>query len=429
MEIQDLYKLYLSIKKICTDTRQIRGGEMFFALKGPNFDGNAYAKDAISKGANLAIIDDPEYKIDGRHILVDNVLQTLQDLATWHRANLDIPVLAIGGSNGKTTTKELVYQALARKYSVFATKGNLNNHIGVPLSILSIGPEVEIAVIEMGANHEGEIAELCEIAQPTHGIVTNIGYDHLEGFGSIEGVGRANAELYTYLRRHEGIAFVESGNTTLAALAGDVKQYTYFAPGDDHHCQLLEARPFLKIETGKGDAVQTSLIGQYNFLNVAAALAIAAYFEVDPQKASMAVAAYVPANNRSQVIEREGRTIVLDAYNANPSSVKVALESFVNMGFDSTCALLGDMYELGTHAKVEHAKVVRLVDELGLDRAYFCGAHFMEVQQETSVSGRHFFKDAQSLGQYLQRETGDSYQGVLVKGSRSMKMEDMVAYL
>ena len=311
--IPKLYTKYLESGRVSTDTRKIQEGDLFFALKGPNFDANAFADEALAKGASLAVIDDESFAKDDRYWVVSDTLSTLQDLSTYHRKKLKIPVIGLTGSNGKTTTKELIHAVLSKKYNTQATEGNLNNHIGVPLTLLKIKPEHEIAIIEMGANHQGEIASLCEIALPDHGLITNIGKAHIEGFGGFEGVIKGKSELYQHLINYDGVVWINSDNPILSNMAKRFKNPLFYPnKGDFYHCEFIKADPAITFKAESGSVIQTHLIGAYNFENMAAALCIGKYFHVPHHDAEEAVRMYNPENNRSQVIRRNDKTIILD---------------------------------------------------------------------------------------------------------------------
>ncbi|MDX5348847.1 MAG: UDP-N-acetylmuramoyl-tripeptide--D-alanyl-D-alanine ligase, partial [Hymenobacteraceae bacterium] len=317
--IESLYKKYLTCSSVSTDTRTVQPGALFVALNGPNFKGSQFAAQALEKGASYVITDDVNLP-DNRCLQVEDTLKTLQDLANYHRQQLQIPVIGITGSNGKTTTKELINRVLSQKYKTLYTSGNLNNHIGVPLTLLRIKPEHEIAIIEMGANHQGEIDFLCHIANPTHGVITNIGKAHLEGFGGLEGVARGKSELYRYLAKQNGIAFVNSKNEQLMQLSSGIeKRILYPAPGDFYQADLLEETPFVVYRSDNGEKVETQLPGRYNFENMCVAACVGKYFEVAMPQVNEAIASYSPDNNRSQLIKTGSNTILLDAYNANPT--------------------------------------------------------------------------------------------------------------
>jgi UDP-N-acetylmuramoyl-tripeptide--D-alanyl-D-alanine ligase len=422
--ITDLYQKFSNSTGVCTDSRKIARGNMFFALKGPNYDANEYAADALNKGAAFAVIDDPKFRKDDQFVVVDDTLKTLQELAIFHRNNLEIPFLAITGSNGKTTTKELINAVLSQGYNTFATMGNLNNHIGVPLTVLGITPKIELAIIEMGANKIGDIAELCEIAKPTHGIITNIGKAHIEGFGSFEGVIRGKSELYDYLFRHNGTAFINSQNPILAKMGKRFEQPVYYpSKGDYFSCRFVKADPFVTYENESGEIVETNLVGSYNFENIAAALCIGKYFKIIPDKAKEAVVGYVPSNNRSQVTHRKNNTILLDAYNANPSSMKAAIENLAGMKAEKKAVILGDMFELGSSTEEEHRNIGKVVDGLHLDRVYFCGKHMKWASE--ACQGANYFESKAGLKEHLKTHPVKGYV-VLIKASRGMALEDIV---
>ena len=319
MNIKDLYNRFLESGKISTDTRQISAGSIFFALKGDKFNANTFALQALEKGALYAVVDEKEYAVNDRCLLVDNVLETLQQLARYHRDQLKIPVIGLTGSNGKTTSKELLHGVLSKKYKTYATKGNLNNHIGVPLTLLAIDKTIEMAVVEMGANHLGEIALLCSIANPSHGFITNIGRAHIGMFGGFENIIRAKSELYQHLIQNEGTVFINSQNEILANMAKRFKQPIFYpAKGDYYHGELISADPFVKVKAENGSEIQTKLIGAYNFENIMSALCIGKYFGVQHDDANAAIEQYEPGNMRSQMVKKGTNTIILDAYNANP---------------------------------------------------------------------------------------------------------------
>lgn len=432
MRIDKLYTVYLESGKISTDTRTIEPGSIFFALKGKNFNGNVFAEEALSKGAMYAIIDEKAYQINERCILVENVLETLQQLAQLHRKNLQIPVIAITGSNGKTTTKELTASVLAQKYKTFATKGNLNNHIGVPISILSISKDDEIAIIEMGANHCGEIAFLCKIADPNYGVITNIGLDHLEGFGSYEGVMRANGELYEYLQKKKGTVFLNTNEKDLFILAKRSKFpkkriITYPNEKDYLHCKLIRQDFFIAYENEQGNLIQTQLIGKYNFANIATALCIGKYFGVPHEKMDEAILSYQPRNNRSQILHKNGNIVVLDAYNANPSSMKEAIENFAQIPTSQPKGvILGEMNELGSYSYSEHQKLGKLLADKNFDLVILYGSKMQPALE--FLPKAYFFADKFSLYNWLKDRKLQDYL-LLIKGSRGTQMETVVEAL
>jgi UDP-N-acetylmuramoyl-tripeptide--D-alanyl-D-alanine ligase len=427
MDIASLYQLYLKSGKVSTDTRQIAPGSLFFAIKGPKYNANAFAQEAIAKGASYAVVDEKEYVIGEQTILVPDGLTALQQLATYHRDHLKIPVIGLTGSNGKTTSKELLNAVLSKKYRTLATKGNLNNHIGVPLTILSIDSSVEIAIIEMGANHVGEIALLSSIAKPTHGFITNIGKAHIGTFGSFENIIRGKSELYQHLITQDGVIFINSQNPILANMAKRFKNPIFYpAKGDYYQCELISADPFIKIETEEGTILNTQMIGSYNFENIAAALCIGKYFGVEPAKAEQAVVEYVPGNMRSQIIQKGTNTIILDAYNANPSSMQAAVESLAGMKAKNKVAILGDMYELEEEAEKEHRTLGNLLQEKKFHRVYLCGT-LIRAAKEECPTARHFETRELLIDELKKNPITDST--ILVKASRGMGLEGVVVFL
>ncbi|WKZ59181.1 MAG: UDP-N-acetylmuramoyl-tripeptide--D-alanyl-D-alanine ligase [Cyclobacteriaceae bacterium] len=421
MDIQNLYQNYLKTGKVSTDTRQITPGSIFFALKGEKFNANQFAEEALAKGAQLAVIDEAAFAKDNRYVVVENVLKTLQQLARYHRDQLTIPIIGLTGSNGKTTSKELLNAVLAKKIKTFATKGNLNNHIGVPLSVLSIDNTVEIAVIEMGANHLGEIADLCNIANPTHGFITNIGKAHIGTFGGFDNIIRGKSELYMHLINQQGTVFINSQNPILFNMAKRFKNpLLYPTKGDYFHCELISADPYIKIRTEDGREAQTKLIGAYNFENIATALCIGKFFGVDATLALQAVAEYEPANMRSQVIKKNSNTIVLDAYNANPSSMEAAIRNLADMKADHKVLILGDMFELEEEAEAEHRNMGKLIRDLGFNDVLLCG-ELMSSALKEFPRAKHFYKK-EDLLEYL-KQNPISRATVLVKASRGIGLE------
>lgn len=427
MAIQDLYTKFQQSSGVSTDTRQIAQGSMFFALKGDRFNANEFAAQALEKGATYVVIDDLKYKIDKRCILVDDVLTTLQKLARYHRDQLTIPIVGLTGSNGKTTSKELLNAVLSAKFKTYATKGNLNNHIGVPLTILAIDRSCEIAVVEMGANHVGEIAALCAIANPTHGFITNIGKAHIGTFGGFDNIVRAKSELYQHLITTHGVGFINSQNPILANMAKRFKEpVLYPGVGDFYTCQLLGADPYVKVKAEDGAEVTTNLIGTYNFENIAAALCIGKFFGVEASKANAAIAAYVPGNMRSQIVKQGSNTIILDAYNANPSSMQAAIENLALMKSDRKVVILGDMFELEDEAEKEHHNIGKLLREKGFTEIYLCGNLFRTALEEIPFA-LHFPTKAE-LRVHLQNDKFNNAT-ILVKASRGIGLETIVDLL
>lgn len=427
MQIEQLYQRFLESGKISTDTRQISEGSLFFALRGDKFNANEFASQALDRGASCCVIDDARFAQDNRCILVDDVLKTLQDLARYHRSKLTIPVIGLTGSNGKTTSKELVLAVLSKKFNAYATKGNLNNHIGVPLTVLAIDHSYDIAIVEMGANHVGEIALLCSIANPTHGFITNIGKAHIGTFGGFENIIRGKSELYQHLITSQGTVFINSQNPILGNMARRFRSpYFYPAEGDYYHARLLDADPFIRYQSDQGEVVQTQITGAYNFENIAVALCIGKYFGVDEQAGNQAVAAYVPVNMRSQIIKKDSNTIIMDAYNANPSSMEAAIQNLASLKASHKVAIVGDMFELEQEAQKEHARIGELLKEKNFDRVYLCGS-LMKSAKEKNQSAFHF-ETKELLVEELKRNP-ISNSTILVKASRGIGLETVVEYL
>lgn len=414
--ISTLYKKFKECSGVCTDTRLLQRNEMFFALKGPNFNGNLYALEALKSGAAYVVIDELEYNIpnDSRFILVQDVLDALQKLAKHHRQQFDFPFLGITGSNGKTTTKELTARAVGERYHVHYTQGNLNNHIGVPLTILRLKEDTDFAIIEMGANHVGDIALLCDIAAPTHGLITNIGTAHIGEFGGKENLVRGKSELFDYLRKHGGVPFINKLDSYLTNMA---KRFDNGVNYPNDNCKLVEAAPYVDYCDEKDEEHSTSIIGEYNYMNIAAAVTIAKYFDVeDPY---IAIDKYLPDNNRSEILELATNTVVLDAYNANPDSMTVALKNLMAMPGESKIAMLGEMKELGKYSSEEHKKIVQEAETLGVDKLYLVGDDFAESEDNHVVMSH-----VEDLIELLRNEPM-SGKTVLIKGSRSMQMEKL----
>ena len=431
-DIKLLYEYYLKHRTICTDTRNITAGCLFFALKGENFDANLFAGQAVKQGAAYAIIDNASYQENDRFILVEDVLQTLQELAKHHRNQLNIPVIGLTGSNGKTTTKELIKAVLAEKYKTFATKGNLNNHIGVPLSLLSMSDDTEIAVIEMGANHQKEIEQLCEIAQPTHGLITNVGMAHLDGFGGFEGVKKGKAELYAYLKQHNGLVFINRNNPHLMEMstAAALDRMVYYGKEKENMVSgsLEKSDPLIELiwATVNGTyAVKANLTGSYNFENILAAICIGYFFELTPEQINHGLSGYYPVNNRSQITKTENNTVICDFYNANPSSMAAALANLATLTGDKKVAIIGDMFELGPEADHQHQHIAELAEKTGLQNLIFIGNHFYSLHK--AYKGL-FFNTPIEAGAYLKANPmKDSL--ILLKGSRGMALEQLLPLL
>lgn len=427
MSIIDLYDLFIHNPQITTDSRNCPKGSIFFALKGDKFDGNQYAGKALASGCVYAVIDNPDYYIGERTILVDNVLKTLQQLAHHHRKVLGLPIIGITGTNGKTTTKELLAAVLSTKFNLLYTEGNFNNHIGVPLTLLRLTHDHEMAVIEMGASHPGDIKELVDIVHPNYGIITNVGRAHLEGFGSFEGVIRTKGELYDYIRRSKGKIFIKKENEYLQSIAKGIEQITY-GNGDDAFAsgQVVSCDPFLVFnwkQQGKLHTVETHMIGSYNLDNVLAAVAIGRFFKIPAERISRAIAAYEPTNNRSQFKKTENNELIIDAYNANPSSMKVALDNFITMPVQPKAIILGDMRELGPTSDELHAEVVEQIKKGQFDKVFLCGEHFSKVGKEFSP-----FATTEAMVEELRKQPLKGYH-ILIKGSHSMGLEKLADIL
>ena len=426
MQIEELYRHFLLSTGVSTDTRKIEKGKIFFALKGEHFNGNLFAEEALRNGAILVIADEQHYAKQERIVLVEHALTTLQQLAHHHRRMLGLKVVAIGGSNGKTTTKELTALVLQNRYSVFATKGNFNNHIGVPLTLLSIPEGTEIAVVEMGANHLGETKLLCETSAPDFGLITNNGKDHLEGYGSIEGVRRGNGELYEYLRQHEGTAFVCADQSDLMEMSKDLQRVTYGSK-EDATCpgKLAAVFPFLKLMIGQEQfELETQLIGSYNFDNIMAAVAVGLFFGIAREEIQKSIASYVPSNNRSQLLQKDENIFILDAYNANPSSMEAALLNFTQMPAEKKILILGDMLELGTLSRQEHREMIDRIETGKFMKVILVGKEFGSALNLTETQILHF----DSVLDLKKWFAGQHYSGchILLKGSRLIGLEKLV---
>jgi len=425
MDIEELYKIYLQNPSIQTDTRKLQKGDLFFALKGASFNGNAFAKNAIDAGAGYAIIDDKNYLIQGKTILVDDVLTTLQLLAKHHREQFNIPFIAITGSNGKTTTKELIHVVLSSSYKTYTTEGNLNNHIGVPLTILKIRNDAQMAVIEMGANHLNEIASYCKYALPTHGIITNCGKAHLEGFGGEEGVRKGKGELFDHLRQHNGIAFIMRDYDYLRQMSEGISTiYTYGTREADIVGYISQTDPFLETSFEKGfkGKIKTNLVGSYNLPNVLAAVAVGKFFSIGDDKIEESIEAYIPSNSRSQLLQKGSNKIILDAYNANPSSMKAAIENFAKMKGDSKILALGAMAELGEESLQEHADIIEEIKKYPWHQVILVGGDFIKLKHPYQQFGSPL-----EAGEWMKGKVENAY--LLIKGSRSMQMEKVLDYL
>ncbi len=435
MEIVELYKIFQAHPVITTDSRDCPIGSIFFALRGETFNGNAYAKAALDKGCAFAVIDQPEYAdaSDERLILVDDTLATLQQLANYHRRHLGTRVVGITGTNGKTTTKELISAVLCRKFNTLYTQGNFNNHIGVPKTLLRLTPEHELAVIEMGANHPGEIRDLVNIVEPDYGLITNVGKAHLQGFGSFEGVIRTKGELYDFMRLNNRPVFINNDNPYLMGIADGLRLIRYGQAADENLTvagKFLGATPFLRFEwTAQSvtHTVQTQLIGAYNLDNALAAIAVGLQFDVPAADICAALEEYAPSNNRSQLKRTDRNTLIIDAYNANPTSMAAALDNFRLMEAENKICILGDMKELGDASHEEHVKILSLLSEYGFNNVWLVGEEFQKGVQETNLPYRTF-KDVDELNLFIS-SNAPSDATILIKGSNSTRLINCVTNL
>lgn len=432
ISIEELYQLFMQCgQKITTDTRKLEAGSIFFALKGENFDANTFAEKSIKGGCAYAIVDNPNFIRNEHILLVANVLETLQQLAKFHRTQLKFPIIGITGSNGKTTNKELIHAVLSKKYKTYATKGNLNNHIGVPLTLLSITPKHEMAIVEMGANHQGEIAMLSELSDPDYGVITNIGKAHLEGFGGEEGVKKGKSELYKYINKKGGKVFINGDDFVLLELSKDLPKVYYGENIEfDIYGKRFSINEYVEFKWNiknksleKQPLVKTQMFGQYNFINLLCAVCIGNYFNVPETDINDALENYIPEMNRSQVKKINSNTFILDAYNANPSSMNLAIENFNKQNFENKIAILGDMLELGDYSKEEHQKILNQLEISSIKTIFLVGVQFFEFKDQFLKFS--FFKNIDDLMSYLNTcDTVDST--ILIKGSRGIKLEKVV---
>ncbi len=427
--IDDIYQVFKAHPWVSTDSRQVKPGSLFFALRGESFNGNEFAGLALQSGAVCAVVDEPKYALNASYILVDDVLSTLQALSQYHRMQFDIPVIAITGTNGKTTTKELICGVLSKRYRTLATQGNLNNHIGVPLTLLNLTPETEIAVIEMGASHPGEIDFLCNIALPGYGLITNIGKAHLEGFGSYEGVIGTKTELYRFIREHGGRIFFNNDDEVLRQHSEGLKTITYGTPPADVVADHLTADPFVTMDIHLHDgiilSIESRLYGRYNEGNILAAACIGQYFGVPPGKIKSAIEEYQPGNNRSQISKTDHNLLILDAYNANPSSMRAAIETFAASPYPEKIIILGDMLELGIEADTEHRAILSLIGQLSFKEVYLVGPVFTRLN---STRQNICFQDTMLARMWFEYHRIENAT-VLIKGSRGIRLEKLADVL
>ncbi|RRJ91037.1 UDP-N-acetylmuramoyl-tripeptide--D-alanyl-D-alanine ligase [Flavobacterium macacae] len=421
MEIKNIHNLFLSCNSVSIDTRKIENNSMFFAITGERFDANTFAEEALKKGASFVIIDNQDYFIDERTILVEDSLRALQELSKFHRNYLKLPIVALTGSNGKTTTKELINVVLSKKYNTKATVGNLNNHIGVPLTLLSFTSKTEIGIVEMGANHQKEIEFLCEIAQPDFGYITNFGKAHLEGFGGTEGVIKGKSEMYQFLSENNKFVFVNLDDTIQREKTEKNLRIT-FSQTDKNASVLIneiKANPFVEI-TYDGIKVKSNLIGLYNANNINAAITIGKYFKVSNEEIKEAIESYIPENNRSQMLVKNSNEIILDAYNANPSSMEVAIKNFLQLEKENKIAVLGDMFELGEESFEEHKHIVSLLENEPEVKTYFVGSQFYANKMDSEFV--FFHETFEDFSNFIKEEKLQN-QLILIKGSRGMALE------
>lgn len=424
MTIAELYKIFLQYPSVQTDSRKIKKDDIFFALKGDNFNGNRFALQALNDGAAYAVVDEEVDVNNSRILQFDDVLTTLQQLAKYHRQQFTVPFIAITGSNGKTTTKELVHAVLASAYKTYTTKGNLNNHIGIPLTLLSVKPDAEMAVIEMGANHQKEIESYCQYALPTHGIITNCGKAHLEGFGGIEGVRKGKGELFDYIKANGGSIFAFDDYDYLHDMSKGIADIFWYGTAHGNITgNVIKSEPFLEVEITKGlneSTIKTQLVGSYNLPNVLVAVAVGKYFKVADDKIKSAIESYIPSNSRSQLMEWKGNKIILDAYNANPTSMKAAIENFARIDAEQKMLFLGGMMELGAESVAEHQGIVDLIQSYQWSEVVLVGGDFAKINHPF----RFFFNADEAANWFKQQQFSNAY--MLIKGSRSMKMEKLI---
>lgn len=427
MNTNEIHKLFLNCSSVSIDTRKIESNSFFVAIKGDKFDANTFAQEALNKGASYVIIDDEKYYIDQRTILVKNSLETLQDLAKFHRNYLKIPIIGLTGSNGKTTTKELINVVLSKKYTSKATVGNLNNHIGVPLTLLSFNSETEIGIVEMGANHQKEIEFLCNLAQPDFGYITNFGKAHLDGFGGFEGVIKGKSELYQYLKLADKSVFVNVDDKLQEESTKTLKRIIFSQQDSstDVFIKSVKANPFVTIEFND-TIVKSNLIGLYNANNINAAITIGKYFGVSDIQIKEAIESYIPENNRSQLIEKNSNEIILDAYNANPSSMKVALENFIQLDKENKVVIIGDMFELGKESLQEHRSIVKMLEKESEIKCVFIGNDFYANKEDRLHF--QFYKSFDDFAVFL-KENPLKNNSILIKGSRGMALERTLEFL
>ena len=427
MNIQKIHKLFLVSNSVSIDSRNIKPNDVFFAIKGLNFDGNKFAVQAIENGASHVISDDLEIsKISDKIIYVNDSIQTLQELANFHRKFIDTKIIAITGSNGKTTSKELIFSVLKSRYKTIATKGNLNNHLGVPLTILSMNKETEIGIVEMGANHLKEIEFLCKIVEPDFGYITNFGNAHLEGFKSLEGVIIGKSELYTYLRDNDKVIFYNSENLKQSSILNNYSNSFSFGSNSKSNCILnkLKSKNCISIKYNE-ESIVSNIYGDYNFENISIAIAIACYFKIGVEQIKKGVESYLPENNRSQILKKRNNTIILDAYNANPSSMDLAISSFDNINTTNKMIIAGDMFELGQESNKYHQQIINYLEKLSNTLTYVVGVNFCKTNHSKKIKS---FPSTKELINNISKLNISNYS-ILIKGSRTMQLEKIVEFI
>ena len=427
MNIQKIHKLFLVSNSVSIDSRNIKPNDVFFAIKGLNFDGNKFAVQAIENGASHVISDDLEIsKISDKIIYVNDSIQTLQELANFHRKFIDTKIIAITGSNGKTTSKELIFSVLKSRYKTIATKGNLNNHLGVPLTILSMNKETEIGIVEMGANHLREIDFLCNIAEPDFGYITNFGNAHLEGFKSLEGVIIGKSELYTYLKDNDKVIFYNSENLKQSSILNNYSNSFSFGSNSKSNCILnkLKSKNCISIKYNE-ESIVSNIYGDYNFENISIAIAIGCYFKIGVEQIKKGVESYLPENNRSQILKKRNNTIILDAYNANPSSMDLAISSFDNINTTNKMIIAGDMFELGQESNKYHQQIINYLEKLTNTLTYVVGVNFCKTNHSKKIKS---FPSTKELINNISKLNISNYS-ILIKGSRAMQLEKIVEFI
>ncbi len=423
MEIGSIHKIFLKSNGVSTDSRKVKKNDIYFSLKGPNFNGNEFAKSAIEKGACYAIVDQKEYVIDKSYILVEDCLKTLQNLANYHRKNSKAKIIGLTGSNGKTTSKELIFSVLKNKFKTIATTGNLNNHIGVPLTLLSIKEDTEIAIIEMGANHLKEIETLSNIADPDYGYITNFGKAHLEGFKNLEGVIKGKSELYNHLINKSRLIFINNRDKKQVELTKEYSnKFTFGEQNSDSIFSVKSINPKINISIDN-ILIESNLFGQYNIDNIAAAICIGKYFNLDNENIKAGIERYIPENNRSQIIKKGSNKIILDAYNANPTSMQLALSSFNDMKEGKKIVFIGDMFELGENSHQMHQEIVYTVEKMNFDQTFIIGKLFNKTKHSSKIKS---FKNLNDLKGNMDEISNSA---ILIKGSRGMKLENILDFI